>query len=68
MQLHTVVIDIDRVRAQLAAELNRPVSDLEVSFWLDRSGYILKDGRWISTRPRQTAHRTPHRPPFAASA
>ena len=68
MQLHTVVIDVERVRAQLSGELNRPVSDSEVCLWLERSGFIQKDGRWISTRPRQTSHRTPHRPPFAASA
>ena len=68
MQLHTVAIDVERVRAQLAGELNRPVSDRDVCLWLHRSGYVLKDGRWISTRPRPTNHRTPHRPPFAASA
>ena len=37
MQLHTVEIDVEKVRAQLAGELNRMVSDLEVSMWLRRS-------------------------------
>jgi hypothetical protein len=68
MQLHTVAIDVERVRAQLVGELNRPVSDSDVCLWLHRCGYVLKDGRWISTRPRQTVLRTPHLPPFAASA
>ena len=73
MQLHTVEIDVEKVRAQLAGELNRTVSDLEVSMWLRRSGYFRKSGRWISQRPRPSVHRTPHgtpqrKPPFAASA
>jgi hypothetical protein len=69
MQLHTVAIDIENVRAQLAGELNRPVSDDEVSLWLGRCGFVQKNGRWISERPRQAWHRTPHpHRPLAASA
>jgi len=69
MQLHTVAIDVESVRAQLVSELSRAVSDVEVSLWLQRSGYVQKDGRWISERPRPTTHKTPHsRFPFAASA
>ena len=66
MQLHTVAIDVESVRAQLAGELNRVVSDLEVSMWLQRCGFVQKNGRWISQRPRTTEHLTPHgKPPFA---
>ena len=70
MQLHTVAIDVESVRAQLAIELNRAVSDVEVNLWLGRSEYVLKEGRWISQRPRPTNHRTPHKKwtPLAASA
>ena len=69
MQLHTVAIDVEDVRAQLAGELNRAVSDDEVSIWLRRCGFVEINGRWISQRPRSTIHQAPHgKPPFAASA
>ena len=70
MHLHTVAIDVESVRAQLVSELNRAVSDDEVCMWLQRSGYVQKDGRWISTRPRHTRVGSlhPKRPPFLASA
>jgi hypothetical protein len=68
MQLNTVAIDVESVRAQLACELNRPISDVEVHLWLGRCGFVEKNGRWIAQRPMQTTYRTPHWPPFAASA
>ena len=69
MQLYSVAIDVESVRAQLAIELSREISDVEVSMWLQRSGYVRKGERWISQRPLETAHRTPHpQPPFARSA
>ncbi len=47
MQLHTVAIDVESVRAQLSAELTRPVTDIELFIWLRRCGYVQRDGKWV---------------------
>jgi hypothetical protein len=48
VDFHPVSIDVERVRAQMASELNRGVTDIEVIVWLRRCGFILYDGRWIA--------------------
>ena len=48
MDFRVVQIDVEKVRGQLAAELGRAVTDIEVIVWLRRCGFVQHNSRWVA--------------------
>ena len=58
MQYHLIPVDTENVRAQLCNELNRSVTDLDVTAWLRRCGCVEHNGRWVVNAPPLSMFRT----------
>ena len=43
-----VHVNVERVRRQIASELDCSVTDPEVAYWLDRLGFRLVEGEWTA--------------------
>lgn len=48
MRFQVIDLNVEKVRAQLADELSRPVSDIEVFVWLRRSGLVRFNDVWMT--------------------
>src|SRR5262249_971007 len=57
VHFQVVDLDVEKVRSQLADELSRPVTDLEVFVWLRRCGFVRFNNLWITdTRSLRKMH------------